>query len=148
MKHNLTYLPLHLLFSFLTHQEKCVPTGLSRQQFVLLSKTNKHCSKVDTVQGLWYFCSTCNKQVACRNGRPFTLARWKDHQESPEHQDHVRRSREVACLELKMKASDGKLTYLEQQTLGQLSKKQSPMQRFLVQLYQRRKNAGLPSRRH
>ena len=105
-------------------------TGLSRQQFVLLPKTNKHCSKVGTVQGLWYFCSTCNKQVACRNGRPFTLARWNDHQESPEHQDHVRRSREVACLELKMKASDGKLTSLEQQTLGQLSKKQPPMQKF------------------
>ena len=118
-----------LLFNFSNDGR---PKGSSSKQFLLLPKTNEHCLKVDIVKGLWYFCATCNKEVASRKGRPFTLARWIDHQESPEHKDHVRRQCEVVCLELKEKANKGKLTSLEKQTLGQLTKKQSPLQQFFL----------------
>ena len=44
----------------------------------------------------------------------------------------MRRKREVACLELKEKSNKGKLTSLEKQTLGQLTKKQSSLQQFFL----------------
>ena len=98
--------------------------------FLSLPDNNGHCSKVDTKTGLWYFCATCTKKVPCRTGRPFTLARWNDHEVSPSHREKVRRIKETQRLALKQKAKSSNLTSIEKGTLKQLSKHQCQMQNF------------------
>ena len=110
--------------------DRIVTVSLSYRAFSSLPKNNKHCSSVDTKTGLWYFCATCTKQVQCRKGRAFTVARWNDHELSPSHRENVRRLNEVHRLELKQKAKSAKLTSLEKHALKQLTKSQSPLQQF------------------
>ena len=82
--------------------------------------------------GLWYFCATCTNKVPCRKGRPSTVARWNNHELSPAHQENVRQINEVHCLELKQKAKSTTLTSIEKGALKQLSKNQSPLQKFFA----------------
>ena len=104
--------------------------GLSYGDFIDLPKTHAHCTKVDTVNGLWYYCAICNRNVPSRKNRPFTIGRWGDHDKSPEHQEHIRRQRELQCLGLKEKAKVKQLTSLEKATMSQLSKQQAPLNNY------------------
>lgn len=115
------------LFDDNTHDERM---SASKTNFLNLPQVMTYCSKVDTANGCWYFCGLCNKEVPCRTGRPFTLARWNDHEKCPEHKQHLRRLEELERIKLKKKAQSTKLTSLEAKCLKQLALKQDVMMKF------------------
>ena len=100
------------------------------KSFIYLPTNDEHCSSVDRKHGLWIVCVTCNKSVTCRNRRTFTLARWNNHKNSPEHKEIIRRLKEVKLLVLKKKMGTTTLTALEKATHKQLRSKQSPLFQF------------------
>ena len=100
------------------------------RSFLALPQTNMYCSRVDEAKGMWYWCGLCNKEVKCRKGRPFTLARWNDHENEPGHLDIIRHKAEAKRIGLKKKSTGVKLSSLEQSTLQQLNKTQVPMMQF------------------
>ena len=102
----------------------------SYREFMMLPESKHHCSKVDRVHGLWALCGLCAKKIICRFERSYTVAHWNDHEKTPEHNNHIRHLDEITELDLKKKALGETLTSLEATTLGQLTKKQSPMAQF------------------
>ena len=113
--------------------------GLSYRDFINLPKTHAHCTKVNTVNRLWYYCLVCNRNVPIGKNRPFTIGCWGDYNKSPEHHEHIRRLSEVKCLALKEKTKVKQLNSLEKATMSQLCKQQAPLANYFQSSAKKRK---------
>ena len=125
-------------FSLWVYDAAACPDGKkvkTCKSFIYLPTNDEHCSSVDRKHGLWIVCVTCNKSVTCRNRRTFTLARWNNHKNSPEHKEIIRRLKEVKLLVLKKKMGTTTLTALENATHKQLRSKQSPLFQWYGRIY-------------
>ena len=103
-----------------------LPEGVKQVTYDLfchLPIDDSECARVDVEKGLFYICAICDggKPIRTREGRPFTLIRWKEHKKNKGHQIAKKRKDNLAVIKLKKKKSSGKLTKLEKAFLKSVS---------------------------
>ena len=118
--------------------------GPSFMTFVDLPKTDEYCSFVDTKHGQWAHCGLCNKAVKTwRNGREFTVGRWKEHLNEMKHKQLAEEKHSKIALALKKKAQGGKLNMRDQRRHDQLKKSQQHMFGYFSKKPPTKKTASL-----
>jgi hypothetical protein len=59
-------------------------SSTKHSEFINLPKSQKYCQSVDTAFGMNYCCALCGV-VPVRSGRPYTIGRWNEHEQSSRH---------------------------------------------------------------
>lgn len=110
------------------------PTKATKEKFLALPNTDTECAAVDTENGLWIQCSTCDSCINTATRRPFNMiatkkpfntGRWNEHKQTDSHtktRSILERSR------LEERERNGSITRLE---LGQLNPQFRKKQRIL-----------------
>lgn len=110
------------------------PTKATKEKFFTLPNTDTECAAVDTENGLWIKCSTCDSCMNTATKRPFNMiatkkpfntGRWNEHKQTDSHtktRSILERSR------LEERERNGTITRLE---LGQLNHQFRKKQRIL-----------------
>lgn len=70
------------------------PTKATKEKFLTLLNTDTECAAVDTENGLWIQCSTCDSCINTATRRPFNMiatkkpfntGRWNEHKQTDSH---------------------------------------------------------------